>query len=203
MNQLSFLTNPGVCVIADASAIINLNGTGMASEVLKIIRHSLCVTDNAWEEIGLGANKGYSDLAQLEELERQGLAKRIRISGEGIGIYESLISGSTRESLDDGEAATIACACQMDAIVLLDESKAKRICNAKFPRLELVSTTALLLHPNIEQGLGSEQRVAAVINALKYARMSVPRELIDSVVQLIGPEVASGCPSLPKFARLT
>lgn len=117
-------------------------------------------------------------------------------------VYRSLIEGSAENTLDDGEAATIACALGRDGVALIDEGKATRICADRFPGLALVSSVDLLIHPLVADRLGFSGQSVAVFLALRDARMNVPRDLLQKVAALIGSEWATECPSLPSSVRV-
>lgn len=117
-------------------------------------------------------------------------------------MCESLIDGSARLMLDDGEAATIACALEAGAFALLDERKARSLCVASCDALPLGCTAELLMHPAVEAALTSEY-VATVVRTLQVGRMRVPPEFISDLAALIGPEHTATCASLPKAARRT
>ncbi len=201
MNSSSFLLSPGAGLVADASVIINLNGTGHAADIIKALPQALFVTDNACVELEAGANRGHQDYARLLELIDAQIVCRVSLGAAGMKVYESLIDGSTLRTLDDGEAATIAYAHEVSGVALIDERKARTLFAESFPNLGIVSTVELLLHDVIAAALGAERQADAIASALIKARMQVPREHVETVRALIGPERAAQCTSLPKVAR--
>jgi predicted nucleic acid-binding protein len=203
MNSSSFLLSPGASLVADASVIININGTGHAADIIKAIPQPFLVTDNACIELEAGANRGHQDYARLLELVDAGIVRRVSLGAAGMKVYESLIDGSTVRTLDDGEAATIAYAHEVSGIALIDERKARSLCAESFPNLGIVMTVELLMHDVITTALGAERQADAVANALMKARMQVPHPHAERVRALIGPERAAQCPSLPRLARDT
>jgi predicted nucleic acid-binding protein len=112
--------------------------------------------------------------------------------------FEALVVGAAADTLDDGEAATIAYALEIGATPIIDERKAHRICNERFPSFALASTVDLLAHASIEAELGREALTDAVLQALLNARMRVLPHRIKWVVDLIGHSRACECPSLPR-----
>lgn len=203
MNSSSFLLSPGAVLVADASVIININGTGHAADIIRAIPHTFTVTENACAELEAGSRRGHDDYARLLELIDAGIVRRVFLGATGLTVYESLIDGSTVRTLDDGEAATIAHAHEMSGIALIDERKARLLCAASFPKLAIVPTVELLMHDAIATALGADRQAGAIANALTRARMQVPPEHIAKVCALIGPERAAQCASLPKVARAT
>lgn len=199
MTLSRFFVDSPTMLIADASAVINLIATQQDETILQAIPHSFLVTDNAWAELEQGSRKGYREASRLAELASDGLARRVFIGDGGLSAYEDLISGSTASTLDDGEAATIAYACEVAGMVLVDERKARTICGCRYPKVEVVSSVELLLHPHMRRALGKEAQAEAVFSALKEARMHVPAEHVSSVISLIGVGRAKLCSSLPRI----
>jgi predicted nucleic acid-binding protein len=126
---------------------------------------------------------------------------RAALPDTGNAIYSSLVEGSAFSTLDDGEAATIGYAHENGAAAMIDEKKARSICEKEFPELPVISTVDLLTHKVIETVLGKEGQIKVIINALRDARMRVPSHQIDMIVNLIGDEAASTCNSLPRAVR--
>ena len=203
MNSSSFPLSPHIALIADASVVINLNATDRAADIIKALGSPFFVTENASAELANGSTKGHRDYDRLHELIDTGFVRTLSMQSTGLRIYESLIEGSTAVTLDDGEAATIACAHEISGIALIDERKARAICRTSFPKLPVLCTAELLIHDLVADGLGGGGQVDALVKALTVARMRVPPELVVSVTHLIGSEWASKCPSLPKSARQT
>ena len=135
------------------------------------------------------------------ELIAADIVQRIEVGPSGAAIYESLINGSARLTLDDGEAATIACAVELAGVALIDERKARALCAVSFAALPLVCTVQLI-HDAVVAALGAQSQVDALIAALQRGRMRVPTEYMTKVVALIRPENAANCASLPKAARV-
>lgn len=201
MSSSSFLTDTRVKLVADASVIINLNATACAAAIIKAVPNSFIVTDNACTELEMGARNGHDDHRQLAELIDAGLIERVRLGAADAAIYESLIDGSALKTLDDGEAATIAYAHRNGCIPLIDERKARTLCDVSFPGLVVTSTAELLMHDCIAAAIGAQGQADALINALTAARMRVPLEHLERLMAIIGPDRAASCASLPRIAR--
>jgi predicted nucleic acid-binding protein len=201
MSSSSFLFSPNVSLVADASVVINLNATDCAAEIIKAISSPFLVTDNACIELESGAGNGHRDHELLVGLIDAGLVRRVSLAKSSIPIYESLIDGTARQTLDDGEAATIAYAHEVGGAALIDERKARKLCTTSFPQLALTSTVELLMHQSVAAALGAEKRLDALTRALTHARMRVAPEHLVQVTQMLGPERSAVCVSLPKAAR--
>lgn len=201
MSSSSFLTDTRVKLVADASVIINLNATARGAAIIKAVPNSFVVTENACNELEMGARNGHHDYRHLVELIDAGLVQRVRLGAPDAAVYESLLDGSALRTLDDGEAATIAYAHQNACIALIDERKARTLCAASFPGLVVASTTELLMHGSIAAAIGAQGQIDALVNALTAARMRVPPEHLERLVTIIGPDRAALCASLPRAAR--
>lgn len=201
MSSSSFPISPRTVLVADASVVINLNATGRALDIIRAQPGTVVVTDNAFAELEAGARKGHNDHKQLQALIGAGAVRLAQLGEVGNGVYASLIEGSAVRTLDDGEAATIGYAHEISGVALIDERKARTICASDFPSLPIASTIDLLTHDLIENALGHQGQIDAIVNALRSARMRVPPHQIAMVVKLIGEETALTCNSLPKAMR--
>ena len=117
-------------------------------------------------------------------------------------LFEQLVAGAASETLDDGEAATIAYAAETSLGIVMDDSKARRICRERFSGIPMRSSVEILQHASLHQALGEVRMVTAVVNALQIGRMRVFPEHLAWVLKLIGDEKASACCSLPRRSRL-
>jgi len=201
MSSSSFLSNPRASLVADASVVINLNATARAADIIKALPNPFIVTENACAELEAGVRNGHRDYGQLLELINAGHVRRVGLDSATISVYELLIAGSTLQTLDDGEAATIAHAQETGGIALIDERKARTLCANSFPGLVVVCTAELLMHDAIATALGTREQADALANAISGARMRVPQEHLARVRTMIGAERAALCTSLPRAIR--
>ena len=201
MNSSSFPTNPSIPIVTDASVIINLNATANASAIIGGFPNPFFVTPNVRRELSMGESHGHRCGERLEALISQGIVGMAELGPADDSVYRSLIEGGLEATLDDGEAATIAYAVGHDGLALIDERKARRICAARFPSLLFASTVEMLLHPLMMERLGESGQREAIFLALRDARMQVPREWLQEVIERIGANRAVECPSLPQSFR--
>ena len=202
MGSLTSLTDPAALLVADASAVINLNATGCAAEILKALPNPVAVTDVVPGELETGRSRGRRNADMLQELVTAGLISIVPLNDAAALHFEQLVVGPAAMTLDDGEAATIAYTVANGGIPIIDERKAKRICAERFPSIRLASSTDLFAHENVMGQIGHARLKQAVVNALQLARMRVLPHHIKWVLELIGPEQAALCASLPSSARL-
>ena len=201
MNSSSFPADPRVPVVTDASVIINLNATGSAAAIIDAFPNPFVVTANVRRELAMGASRGHMCGEKLEALVGQGVLALAELGPADETVFRSLVEGGFEGTLDDGEAATIAYAAGHDGVALIDERKARTICAGRFPDLLLASTVDMLLHPAMAERLGESGQGDAIFLALRDARMHVPRDALQTIVERIGEERAAECPSLPRSFR--
>ena len=203
MECQSSLNDPTTLVVADASVAINLNATGLAASILEALPNRFAVVEEVALELENGRRHGRNDADALNTLVAAGRVDIVRLGNPGIKYFTSLVSGSAAETLDDGEAATIAYALEHDATALIDERKANRICAERYDALATGCTIDVLAHNAVETALGHSKLVDGVFNALYRGRMRVLAQHVNWVVKTIGPERAAQCVSLPSAVRMS
>jgi predicted nucleic acid-binding protein len=197
----SFLNKATLPLIFDASVAINLNASGCASTILRAIPNAVLVVDAVLDELRVAPPGRQNDIAKLEQLIADGLIQKMSLDVLTQDHFERLVLGNSADTLDDGEAATIAWAVEKRAIAVIDERKAKRICQVRYPKLPVVSTVEVLQLDAIAKALQREGLANAVYNALMIGRMRVWPDQINWVVGLIGDARAAECLSLPAHIR--
>lgn len=188
-------------LIADASVWINLVAGGHAIEVLRALHKPTIISNIALGELERGRNKGRSTHVAVLSLIAAGYATVLDLPEETEDIYLGLVAGRTSETLDDGEAATLAIALHLNATALIDERKAICIAATRFPNLTVATTTDLLLSPVVRAVLDADQLANTLFSALTEARMRVPDYLLNEVCTYLGPERTQLCQSLPVRVR--
>ena len=191
----SCLDDPQVPIVIDTSVVINLATTGYAEVILQALPNQFHIAEEVSLEIKQGSKK-YTTEGALTRLVQGGHLSIIDLGQEGRSHFVRLIAGRATETLDDGEAATIASALEHRGVALIDERKALRICTERFAHLRTGYTVDLLTHRNVRAALGHDKLGNAVFKALYHGRMRVPHTYKDSVVNLIGPSRASKCNAL-------
>lgn len=188
-------------LIADTSTVINLNATGCAEAILRALSYRVAVVDVVAGELEGGRPKGRNDAGKLAELIAGNLIEVVTLGPQGLIHFETLVVGAASETLDDGEAATIAYAAEASAVALIDERKAIRLGAARFPHLRLGCTVDLFAHPSVQSALGRTRLADAVHRALLDARMHVLPHHLDGIIELIGNDRVAQCVSLPQAIR--
>lgn len=196
----SLSEHPSLLVV-DASVIISLNATGCAEVILGALPHRIAVVDIVVNEIEGGLRRGRNDATKLEALIEANWLNVVKLGPPGLLRFESLVVGDAGETLDDGEAATLAHAEEAGGRALIDERKARRLAAERHTAIPLSCTIDLLASDSVGRVLGPAGIADAIHSALIGARMRVPNEHIDWVVKQIGDQRAACCPSLSAFVR--
>jgi predicted nucleic acid-binding protein len=201
MQVLSWLNDPAVPLVADASVVINLNATGYAREILGALRRRVAIVNVVCQEVEAGGRQGRQNMDLLRDLIDAGIIELVGLNDGAEQHFERLVIGPAVMTLDDGEAATIAYAVEHGAVAIIDERKAYRVCGERFPALRVSSTVDMFAHPDVARTLGRKSLSEAVMNALLRARMGVLPQHRQWVTSLIGAEQAARCSSLPRSVR--
>lgn len=172
-----------------------------AERIIRACAGGFVVTEAVADELQTCPRTGRRDDKLLDLLVAQGHLTIANLGAAGLDHFGSLVIGNAADTLDDGEAATIACALEMGAVALIDERKARRICAECFPMLPLLTTVQMLRRPEITAALGAIDFRDALVNALSKARMQVAPADREWVMHMIGSECAALFPSLTKISR--
>jgi predicted nucleic acid-binding protein len=201
MRPLSCLDEASALLVADTSTVINLNASGSAAEILHALPYKIVIVDVIQKELEFGRERGRRDAELTSSLVADNHLKLVSLGEGGWTHFERLVTGAAAETLDDGEAATIACAIELSGAAVIDENKATKICARRYPSLLVASSLDLFGHPMVYKVLGPERLADAVFLALREARMRVLPRHHEWVIDLIGLERAALCPSLPRSLR--
>ena len=200
MDCPSSLDDLATPIVADASVVINIIASRFAPTILGALPEPLRVPSEAQAELERGRSRGHEHADKLAGLVDAGRVAIVDLGAAGVHCFSSLVVGPAGDTLDDGEAATIAYAVEHDATTLIDEKKATRLCAERFNRLTVGSTVDLIgcqaVRTKLDQDLAD-----AIFNMLLGARMRVPPQYLDWVVAQIGLERAAQCPALPARYR--
>src|SRR3954469_13410084 len=95
-------------LVADTSAMINLNATGCADRIIAALSCRFVVVDVIEGELALGRKRGRNYADFLQRLVADRCIEIVALDDEGNRHFEELVIGPASETLDDGEAATIS-----------------------------------------------------------------------------------------------
>lgn len=194
---LSLLANQLAPVVIDASVAINLNASGIGEAILRAIPNTTFICDIALTEVRDDRRSGRADATLTGTLISAQVLRVVPLSDAAELEFEKLVVGPASETLDDGEAATLALALSMGGIATLDERKGHRLARERYPTLIVSWTAELFAYPKVQELLGRDQLAEGVFRSLRDARMRVPDSHVQWVVDLIGVDRAAECLSLP------
>lgn len=200
MRQPLFSGSVSAHLVVDTSVIINLNATGRAGDVARAFGVKLRASTIVRDELLADRFSGRNDAELAAALVDEELLEFVELDDQGEEIFASLISGSAADTLDDGEAATLALGAVLGHTVVIDERKAQRIATERFAVMQVIATADILCSEIVVTGLGAKQVGDLIFNSLAGARMFVPERHHVSVIDLIGARAAE-CPSLPAALR--
>ncbi|WP_244423879.1 hypothetical protein [Phyllobacterium sp. YR531] len=180
--------------------IINLNATGRASDIVRAFDVTLCASTVVRDELMIDRFNGRDDAGLARALADERLLEFIPFDHDGELIFAGLVSGPADQTLDDGEAATLALGAVHARTVVIDERKALRIAADRFAAMQVISTADILCSDLILSAFGREQVADLVFNGLTGARMGIPERHHGFVSDLLGPRTAA-CRSLPASLR--
>jgi predicted nucleic acid-binding protein len=195
------MVEAGAVVVADTSVVINLNATARAAQILNALPYRVVTTDIVATELQEDRRSGRNDSELLKALTQAEHISVVSLGESGLRVFGALVVGPAGETLDDGEAATIAYAVEHEIDPVIDERKALRICSERYASLRPKTTVDLFADAAVVAALGPDILGDAVYRALQEARMRVAFGHVRWVIDLIGTDRASRCPSLPGAAR--
>ena len=182
------LTELAAPLVADTSTAISLIATSFAASIIRALPFRIVAVDAVQSELEMGRGRGRTAADRFNELVAEGLVQIVRLGDIANQHFEDLVIGSAAETLDDGEAATIAYAVEQQGTACIDERKATRICAIRFPSLRIGCTVDILTHSQVQEHLGAERLSDALFNALHDGRMRVFPHHLEEVIRLIGQE---------------
>ena len=163
----SCLTDPSVPIVADTSAVINLNASGCAAAVLQALPNRMVLTDTVLAELRTDKRTGRDDAKLIRSLIDADLVAVAALADLKKDHFSALVAGPAAETLDDGEAATVAYALEMNAVAIIDDGKAVALCSRKYPKLVVASTVDVFAHDAIVTALAHGRLSDAVYAALQ------------------------------------
>jgi predicted nucleic acid-binding protein len=201
MPRLSSLSEVRATVVADASVTINLCASGVGDAILAALPFQVVMAPEAIAEITEDRRTGRADCLSLRRYLEAGLIERVVLDDEAHQIFADLVIGAAADTLDDGEAATIALGISQGKTVAIDEAKANSLCEKRFPDLGRIASSDLFMAQSVVTALGREAHGAALFDALRFARMRVDKLHLDEVTRVLGTTRAAECLSLPRTYR--
>lgn len=190
-------------LVGDASFWVSIVASGRSEDILRAIPNPMLITDIAVEELERGRARGRYTFDGVQSLIASSLLSVVTCPEEAEEVYYNLVGGDAAETLDDGEACTLAYALYSSSCAVIDEKKATALARRRYPALPLLSTSDLMLSALVQSAIGMEGAATALFEALMGARMRVPPHLVEEVCTILGEDRVGQCRSLPQRQRLT
>lgn len=201
MSNNMFLNLPSdTPFVFDASALINIASSGFCSEFISLLGRKCIAETIVWREVTTYIEK-YSLNKNIENAVVCGQIDIVDMSDLEASSYIDFITSPHPNTLDDGEAATIAVAQNQKAIAIIDEKKGNRIAGELVPPLDVLSTLDLFRAIEAECHSRDMCLNTALFNSLTQAKMRVPHKHEGWVVQLLSTDQITQCSSLPLRLR--
>lgn len=188
-----FLARP---VVLDASVLINL----VVVDDPELILGALCqpkIATIVASEVGRNRRTGQSGIAVLKPFLQKGLLELIEMDDGECELFVDLVSSASPDDLDDGEAATLACAVRRGLMPLIDERKAHRVLRERFPNSTGDSTVGVYRQMLVHGVFPSPFIAQCIYDSLRYARMRVTAADMAWVTSMLTPGQLANCPSIP------
>ncbi len=122
-------------LVGDASFWISVVASGRSEDILRAVPNNVVITDVAANELERGRAQGRYTIEGVEKLIAASLLSIVTCPEEAEPVYYDLVGGNAVESLDDGEACTLAYALHCSGCAVIDEKKATALASRRFPAL--------------------------------------------------------------------
>lgn len=185
-------------VVLDASVVINLLACGDASRLLKALGRKVMVPRQVVDEIAREPIQHADDANSFSKLLQSGVLHPHELNDAHYLNFLDLVGAAAPDSLGDGEAATIATAEQFQCMAIIDERKATRIARSRRPAHLTASTLDLYACDALTSIYSRTDLAALVFNSMQYARMRIPADRRNWVLDLIGEDRARQCACFPR-----
>lgn len=197
----SCLDNLHQPLVLDASVAINLAAAEAREMMLQAIPNRVLITDVVLGELRGGSRNGHGHYRAIEDLIALEKIQVAHLDDLAEEIFQRLVFGPTSETVDDGEAATIAYGASHEAIAVIDDGKAIQISRRLYPALRLAHSIDIFSHSEVQKVLGSPALAEVLYDVLIAARMRVLPHHSGWVMTQLGPERCAMCKSLPAELR--
>jgi len=182
-------------LVIDTSVLINLIASGNITQMLTKLSSEVLITESVFHELKKHPKDGSDCSALLNSLVEQSLLKPVKILPNALELYLDLTT-----ELGDGEASVIAyTVTQSQYAVVIDEKKARRICEERFKLSPIFCTIDLFQDYFFTMNPNEQEFRQLLFNAVKIGRMRILKEKHEIwVKEVLGADLIQQCPSLKK-----
>ncbi len=193
----------GCRLVCDTSVAINILGTGMSIKILRSIPCDVIIVRHAYGELKRHPLPDCDLDDELKTWSTRSLVRVVTLTNNMISTLDELTRGGFGASFGSGEAATMAYVIGSDdnSIPVIDEKKATNFFREQWHDRRILNTLVVFRFLKESGRLRSGEIRTAVLSALQHARMQVPRNSRQWVIDLLGPEEAAKCGALKRHLR--
>ena len=179
-------------LVLDASVAINILGTGICLDILNAIPCDVIMERQAYEELTRHPISDRDLNSELDTWSRDHLVEVVSLTDTMVNTFDELTQNSFGTSFGRGEAATMAYVIGSGehSIPVIDEKKATRFFENRWQDRLILNTLVLLRCLEGTGRLPTSDIRTAVLSALRHARMQVPENSRQWVIDLLGPRDA-------------
>ena len=185
-------------IVLDASVVINLLACGDASRLLKTLDRKLIVPRQVVDEIAREPIRHADEANSFFMLLQSGVLHPHELDDAHYLTFVDLVGAAAPDSLGDGEAATIATAEQFQCMAIIDERKATRIARSRRPAHLTANTLDLYACDALASIYSKTDLATLVFNSMQHARMRIPVDFRNWVLDLIGEDKVKQCACFPR-----
>ena len=160
-------------LILDASALINILGTGAEMRLLGALGGLCEMEENTVKEVIRNPVDGKPAVPSINALTRSRCLTIRKMSGASYVKYVELVAAPPEQALGRGESAALAYAAEVGGAVVLDDQKARRIGQTLFPDCQQLTSAWLFKRATDRLGLGDKEIGELLHLARTNARMHV------------------------------
>jgi predicted nucleic acid-binding protein len=160
-------------IVFDTSVWINLLATEEVSSIISAGRYSCLLPSQVLAEVVRNPVDGTYYSRDRHPLLRIPAVIESQLDEQEASVFLDLVSGGSVSRLGDGEAAAIAIAASRGTILAVDERKARKRVQEKFPAVQLTSSHEILRDPRIREALGPDIADDCIAKAFQFGRMHV------------------------------
>jgi len=186
-------------LVIDTSVLINLIASDDITKILTGLSSEILITESVFRELKKHPKDGSDCGSLLKPLVEQNLLKQVKLSPQALELYLDL----TLE-LGDGEASVIAyTVTQGPGAVVIDEKKARRICQERFQLAPIFCTIDLFQEYLFRTRPNQQEFRQLLFNAVKIGRMRILTEAQEIwVKEILGTDLIQQCHSLKRKNKL-
>jgi len=169
----NMLPLPRTDAVFDTSVWINLLATERVQAILDLVGMSVHLPSQVLRELRRHPITGRPFDPQKHPVPAFRSVKLARLRGNEADLFIELVAAPQGGGLGDGEAAAISVAVHRNAVLAIDERKARRLLAQRFPEVRLLRSSELLQPNRLAEGLGREIATECFEKALQYGRMHI------------------------------